>query len=60
MARKKKHVKIKSKAQAGLFGAVASGKSTKAKGLSPKQAKKNLKGLNVKKLPARIGKRKKR
>jgi hypothetical protein len=43
--------KAKSKRQAGLFGAVAGGKSTKAKGMSKKQAKDSLRGVRVKSLP---------
>lgn len=42
-----------SKAQAGLFGAIAAGKKTKARGLSKQEAKKRLKGTDVSKLPAR-------
>ena len=45
--------KAKSKAQAALFGAVAGGKKTKAKGLSKAEAKERLRGVNIKKLPAR-------
>jgi len=45
--------KAKSKAQARLFGAVAGGKPTKAKGLSKAEAKTRLRGVNVSKLPAR-------
>lgn len=50
--------KAKSKAQARLFGAIAGGKSTKAKGLSPGKAREMLKGTKIKRLPARKGKRK--
>ncbi len=45
--------KAKSKAQAALFGAVAAGKSTKATGLTQTEARKRLRGVNVKKLPKR-------
>lgn len=47
--------KAKSKAQAALFGAVAAGKHTKAKGLSPAEAKERLRGVNVKRLPKHKG-----
>ncbi len=46
----------KSKAQARLFGAVAAGKKTKAKGLTRHEAKKRLRGVNVSKLPKRARK----
>src|SRR4051812_47604246 len=42
-----------SKAQARLFGAVAGGRSTKAKGMTRKAAKASLRGRRLKKLPAR-------
>lgn len=42
---------VTSKAQAGLYGAAAGGKATKAKGLSEKEAKKALKGKKLKSLP---------
>ena len=42
-----------SKAQAGLFGAVAAGKATKATGLKAKDAAKKLAGTKVGKLPQR-------
>ena len=45
--------KVVSKKQAGLFGAVAAGKRTKASGLSRAEAKERLRGVNVSKLPAR-------
>ena len=51
-------MKIKSKAQAGLFGAVAGGKSTKAKSLTVKKAKEHLKGVKVHLLPYKVGKKK--
>jgi hypothetical protein len=47
----------KSKAQFGFMARVASGKS-KVKGLSKKQAKEFLKGVDVKKLPKRVKKKK--
>lgn len=50
--------KPKSRAQARLFGAVAGGKSTKAKGLSKHEAKKRLEGTNIKSLPKRSPKKK--
>jgi hypothetical protein len=48
-----------SKAQAGLFGAVAGGKSTKATGMSKSQARGSLRGASVKSLPKRSRKRSK-
>lgn len=46
---------VKSKAQAGFMGAVASGKSkNKPKGLSKEEAKEMLKGSKVKKLPKKV------
>jgi hypothetical protein len=48
--------KAKSKAQARLFGAVAGGKRTKAKGMKREEAKKRLRGVKIKKLPKRKGK----
>lgn len=50
----------KSKAQARLFGAAAGGKKTKAKSLSRSQAREALRGVKVKKLPARKRKRRKK
>lgn len=50
--------KAKSKAQAGLFGAIAGGKSTKATGMSKASAKRHIKGVKVKDLPARAAKKK--
>lgn len=47
----KKHVY--SKAQAGFFGAVAAGKSTKETTMTPAQARHHLKGENIKDLPAK-------
>ena len=49
--------KAKSKAQARLFGAVAAGKKTKAKGLSRAEAKERLRGVKVKRLPQRAKKK---
>jgi len=49
--------KPKSKAQARLFGAVAGGKSTKAKGMTRSEAKTRLRGTKVKSLPARKGRK---
>jgi len=49
---------IRSKAQAGLFGAVAGGKQTQAKSLTPAQAKKCLRGTKVKNLPYKVATKK--
>ena len=46
--------KARSKAQTRLFGAVAGGKKTKAKGLSPGEARERLRGVKVAKLPTRV------
>ena len=46
--------KAKSKKQARLFGAVAGGKKTKAKGLTKEEAKTRLRGVKLKKLPTRV------
>jgi len=51
--RGRKHTPIVSKAQRGLFGAKAGGKKTKAKGLSRAEAKRHMKEVAGKKLPAR-------
>jgi hypothetical protein len=51
--RGKRHKGPVSKAQAGLFGAAAGGKPTKATGLSRSEAKDKLRGRKVKKLPPR-------
>jgi hypothetical protein len=48
--------KVKSQKQAGLFGAAAAGKKTKAKGLTRHEAKKRLRGVKVSKLPRRARK----
>lgn len=48
--------KAKSKRQARLFGAIAGGKKTKAKGMSKKEAKSRLRGIKLSKLPKRKGK----
>lgn len=53
----KKHVY--SKAQAGFFGAVAAGKSTKNTTMTSAQARHHLRGENIKNLPKRIKKKKK-
>lgn len=50
--------KARSKAQARLFGAVAGGKRTKAKGLTRSEARTRLRGVKLSKLPARKGKKK--
>ena len=47
----RKHTKIVSKRQRRLFGAVAGGKKTKAKGLSVREAKRHLKEVKGEKLP---------
>ena len=47
-----------SRKQARLFGAVAAGKSTKATGMKPAEARERLRGTNVKRLPARAKGRK--
>ena len=52
MPGKKPVKKAVSKKQAKFFGAVASG-AAKAKGLSKDEAKRKLKGVKVKKLPAK-------
>ena len=49
-----------SKRQAGLFGAVAAGKKTKAKGLTKSEARTRLRGANVKSLPRTAPKRAKK
>ena len=51
--------KAKSKAQARFFGAVAGGR-IKKKGLSRKEARTRLRGVRMKKLPARKRSRKRR
>ena len=55
----RKHTPIVSKAQRGLFGAVAGGKKTKAKGLTVAEAKRHMKEAAGKKLPKRVKKKKK-
>ena len=54
-----KHRKPTSRAQAGLFGAVAGGRKTKAKGLSRAQGRADLRGVKVRNLPARKSRRQK-
>lgn len=49
----RKHTPIVSKAQRGLFGAKAGGKKTKAKSLSGAEAKRHMREVKGKKLPAR-------
>lgn len=51
--------KARSKKQAGLFGAIAGGKKTKAKGMSKSEAKTRLRGVKVKGLPTRAKKKRK-
>jgi hypothetical protein len=53
----RKHTPIVSKAQQRLFGAVAGGKSTKATGLTKKEAKRHLRESRGKNLPERARKR---
>ena len=53
----RKHTPIVSKAQQGLFGAVAGGKATKASGLSVTEAKRHLREAAGKKLPAKARKK---
>lgn len=57
MPRGKKHRGPVSRAQARLFGAVAGGKKTKARGLSRSEAKGKLRGRHIKGLPARSRKK---
>lgn len=45
--------KARSKAQAGLFGAVAAGKARKRTGMSKASARKHLRGVKVSRLPWR-------
>lgn len=52
----RKHTPIVSKAQRGLFGARAGGKKTKAPSLSVAEAKRHMKEVAGKKLPARKSK----
>lgn len=47
---------VKSRKQAGLFGAAAAGRSTKATGLSKTQAREALRGQKLKGLPTRVRK----
>ena len=54
----KKHTPIVSKAQRGLFGAVAGGKKTKATGLSVAEAKRHMREIAGKKLPKRVRRKK--
>lgn len=58
--KKRKHTPIKSEAQRRLFGAVAGGKKTKAKGLTKKEAKRHLKEVEDKVLVERTKKRMKK
>lgn len=52
--------KAKSKAQARLFGAIAGGKRTKARGMTRFEAKERLEGVKFASLPERKKKRKKK
>lgn len=54
----KKHVY--SQAQAGFFGAVAAGKSTKETTMTAAQARHHLRGENIKNLPKKVGALKRR
>lgn len=56
----RKHTPIVSEKQRGLFGAVAGGKKTKAKGLTVKEAKRHVKEVAGKKLPVKTKKRRKK
>ena len=56
----RKHTPIVSEAQRRLFYAAASGKETKAKSLSKKEAKEHLAEVEHKKLPARVEKKTRR
>lgn len=47
--------KAKSKAQAGFMGAVIAGKARKSTTMTKAQAREHLRGVKVKKLPTRIG-----
>ena len=49
--------KARSKAEARLLGAIAGGKSTKAAGMTPAEAKARLEGVKVAKLPAKAQKK---
>ena len=51
--------KVRSKAEARFWGAVAGGKSKAAPNVSREEAKKRLRGVKVSKLPARKKARKK-
>lgn len=55
---KRKHTPIVSKKQRALFGAVASGKDTKASGLSSAEALEHLKEVKGKTLPLKVRKKK--
>ncbi len=50
----RKHTPIRSERQRRLFGAKASGRKTKAKGLTKKEAKKHLKEMKGKILPEKV------
>ena len=52
--------KAKSKAQAGFFGAVIAGTTRKPTTMTKAQARKHLRGVKIKKLPVRIGIKKKK
>jgi hypothetical protein len=52
--------KAKSKRQARLFGAVAGGKATKAKGMTRAEARERLRGVKMSKLPATKRKKKRK
>lgn len=45
--------KARSRAQAGLFGAIAGGKARKRTGISAAEARKRLRGVRVSRLPRR-------
>lgn len=58
--RHRKHTPIVSEQQRKLFGAVASGKATKATGLTAAEAMEHLSESKGKELPEKVGRRKKR
>lgn len=57
---KRKHTPIVSEAQRRLFGAVLSGRSTKATELTKGEAKRHLKEAKGKNLPERVRKKKRK
>ena len=51
--------KVRSKAQAGFYGAIIAGKARDGGGLTPEKAKEMLRGTSTKGLPWKVKKRKK-